>query len=467
MDKTCTSNAAPPLPVNICRLALNVTTSNSSSTLVETWLPEKWSGRFLATGTGGLSGCILYPDLAYATSYGFASIGHNAGHNGTSGAPFYHHPEVLQDFAWRSLYTGAKLGKSLTKRFYGDDKCKNMKSYYMGCSMGGRQGWNAVQSYPEMFDGALVGAPVLAGTGLVPWFATVLNALEQTPIADQNWAVIHEEILGQCDRLDGAVDGIVEDTRKCKPDLERLLCQNNQRSGCLSPQQLTTVHIVFDSLLFEGRVLSSGQSFGNEIQLSQFLNSPVPASWVNDWMRYALYGDTSWDRSQFGVQDIEALSRADTYNFAAFTGDLSAFRNHGGKVLHYHGQADNAIPIGNSDRYYAHVAETMHASSHKLDDFYRYFRISGMAHCGGGPGANILGQMGGLVAGSNPDDNMLTRLVQWVEHGQPPEFVRGTKFVNDDPKQGVAFTRKHCKYSQSNIYTGYGNGTDESGWHCV
>jgi feruloyl esterase len=45
---------------------------------------------------------IKYEDLAYTSSNGFAAVGANNGKNGTGGLPFYKHPEVVIDFAWRS-----------------------------------------------------------------------------------------------------------------------------------------------------------------------------------------------------------------------------------------------------------------------------------------------------------------------------------------------------------------------------
>lgn len=42
---------------DICRIALYVSTSESSGVNMEAWLPRKWTGRFLSTGNGGLSGC--------------------------------------------------------------------------------------------------------------------------------------------------------------------------------------------------------------------------------------------------------------------------------------------------------------------------------------------------------------------------------------------------------------------------
>ena len=55
-DPTC-SRPSQLVPVDLCRVALSIPTSNRSSISFELWLPEEWSGRFLATGNGGIDGC--------------------------------------------------------------------------------------------------------------------------------------------------------------------------------------------------------------------------------------------------------------------------------------------------------------------------------------------------------------------------------------------------------------------------
>jgi feruloyl esterase len=83
-----------------------------------------------------------------------------------------------------------------------------------------------------------------------------------------------------------------------------------------------------------------------------------------------------------------------------------------------------------------------------MDDWVRYFRISGMNHCNSGPGAWVLGQGGNTAAAGIPfeaDRNVLSAMVNWVEGGVAPEHVQGTKFVNDTALLGVDFTRRHCK----------------------
>jgi feruloyl esterase len=112
----------------------------------------------------------------------------------------------------------------------------------------------------------------------------------------------------------------------------------------------------------------------------------------------------------------------------------------------YHGQADYIITSDNSPRYYNHVSQTMGLSSSDLDEFYRFFRISGMGeiqnrfnyvslltrigHCGGGVGAHMIGQTGAETTTLEPQNNVLVRIVDWVENGNAPETVTGTKYVN-------------------------------------
>ena len=65
-----------------------------------------------------------------------------------------------------SLYTGTVVGKQIAKAFYGK---AHDKSYYFGCSTGGRQGFKAAQDFSEEFDGIVAGAPAIAFNNLTSW----------------------------------------------------------------------------------------------------------------------------------------------------------------------------------------------------------------------------------------------------------------------------------------------------------
>ncbi|XPS75221.1 Feruloyl esterase [Ascochyta lentis] len=221
---------------NVCRIALSIKTSGRSNIAFEAWLPEDWSGRFLATGNGGIDGCIKYEDLAYTSANGFAAVGSNNAKNGTDGLPFFNNPETVIDFTWRSLHTSVDAGKYLAKKLYGKS---HSKSYYLGCSLGGRQGVKSAEKFPNDFDGIVAGAPGVDFNDLVSWrarFFTITGAIGSSDfipaIAWKTW--IHDEVLKQCDTIDKAQDGIIEDPTLCKFNPSTLLCTGNSTANCLS-----------------------------------------------------------------------------------------------------------------------------------------------------------------------------------------------------------------------------------------
>ncbi|PVI00938.1 tannase and feruloyl esterase [Periconia macrospinosa] len=473
LNSTCVEQLAVfapyPIPVGVCRLRLSVETTSQSETYVEVWLPEKWEGRrVLTTGTGGFSGCIQYSTLSLAASYGIASIGTDAGHNGTSAGAFYNQPEVFEDFSWRAVYASTVVGKAITKQFYEQDLGK---SYYIGCSMGGRQGLTAVQRNPELFDGAVVGAPAHYYAGIMALYGIAVRELgfgSHAPLLGaEQWSWIQSEAIKQCDWIDGAEDGIIEDPTACHFDWTPLSCAWNATSTtCLTHAQIEAVSKLFAPVVHNGTTLHpTGFRHGYETVIAAFMSAPILGDAINEYYRYIIYSDISWNISTLTLDDALRAYTLDPANFSASNPDISAFRNRGGKIIHWHGAADQTIPEGASDAYYEAVKTKLNATVADLDGFYRYFKPGGVNHCVGGPGADLMGQAGGFVAASGPGDSMLESIVEWVENGNAPDFVRGTKLNSNGE---VVFRRKHCKFPLVNAYIGTaGNGADEDGWRCV
>ncbi|KAF2869676.1 hypothetical protein BDV95DRAFT_497909 [Massariosphaeria phaeospora] len=461
----------PVVPVDLCRLALRAPTSNASEIHMEVWLPEQWNSRFLAVGTGGLAGCIFYQDLAYVTAYGFASVSSDSGHSGGSAGAFLNQPQVFEDFVWRSLYASTVIGKEVTKQLYGTP---HKKSYYMGCSQGGRQGFKAAQSNPELFDGIVAGAPGLRLPGLFEhmtrWLLDIGTDTNNTTVSLTKWSAVQNETLRQCDPLDGATDGIVEDTRRCNPDLSKLECgKEGAPKVCLTPKDLSLITQFFTPWSVNSTLIYPGMAHnGDELVHATTLSSADPLTFALEWHRFVTRKDPTWTLAQWTPADALFAVQQNWFNFNTYEGDLSAFRDRGAKIIHYHGQNDQLLDSTVSDGYYEHVAHTMHASPTDLDAFYRYFRISGLQHCQGGPGASSIGQSGAPPpAGAAPEDNVLLKIVEWVEEGKAPETVRGAKFVDGDAAKGVEYKRRHCRYPLRNVYEGSGDGKDEEGWRCV
>ncbi|GIC88918.1 putative feruloyl esterase [Aspergillus udagawae] len=454
--------------IEFCQVALNVTTSSKSQFFMEAWLPSNYTGRFLSTGNGGLNGCVDYRDMVYASQYGFATIGTNNGHFGDTGQYFLNNPEVIEDFAYRALHTGTVVGKELTKLFYPQGY---KTSYYMGCSTGGRQGWKSVQRFPEDFDGVVAGAPAFNFINLCSWGARFLKVTgppgSETFVTSAQWSVIHNEIIRQCDALDGAVDGIIEDTDLCQPIVETLICNSTaaNTTACLTGVQANTVNEVFSPMYgLDGKWLYPRMQPGAELGASFIYYSGNGFQYSDDWLKYVVYNNSNWDHSTWTLADAAAADAQDPFQISTFDGDISGFQKAGGKVLHYHGLEDPIITSDSSKAYYKHVADTMGLSPSQLDQFYRFFPISGMGHCSMGAGASSIGQGSYAYAGDDAQDNVLMAIVQWVEKGIAPEYVRGSKKSSDGK---IEYRRRHCKYPKRNRYVGPGKYTDENAWACV
>ncbi|CAI9636848.1 tannase and feruloyl esterase [Alternaria burnsii] len=468
-DVTC-GRTSQIVSGDLCRMTLEIKTSRISKIAFEAWFPEDWSGRFLATGNGGIDGCIKYEDIAYGASRNFATVGANNGHNGTTGVAFLDNPEMVVDFAWRSLHTSVVTGKALSKEFYGEDFTK---SYYLGCSLGGRQGIKSAEKFPNDFDGIVAGAPGVDFNNLISWrarFFTITGPIKGSNFipktAWQTW--IHDEVLRQCDTIDKVKDGIIEDPALCKFDPSTLLCGRNSMVECLNENQVQQLKTIFSDYRFpDGQLIYPAMQPGSEINAVDKLYAGAPFAYSDDWFKYVVYNDPTWNASEYGLDDARAAQDLNPGDIRTYPSSLPGFKQSGGKLLMYHGQQDNQITSFNTNRFYEHLRGN--SSYENMDEWTRFFRVSGMFHCSTGPGAWVLGQGGNAAQAGIPFDaqhNVLAAMVDWVEGGSAPEYIEGTKFVNDTVKNGVDFMRRHCKYPARNTFLGGDHKKPES-WGCM
>ncbi|GMG26359.1 unnamed protein product [Aspergillus oryzae] len=361
-DATC-ARPNQVVTVDLCRVALYVETSNRSSVTTEIWLPRNWTGRKLTVSR---------------------------------------------------LHLSTVIGKEITQAFYGEP---HRKSYYLGCSLGGRQGINSAVEFPDDFDGIIAGSPAVDFNSLVSWrasFFPITGSANSTGfISVSTWKdLIHAEVLTQCDTLDCVNDGIIEDPSLCNFCPEALKCTDDRINNCLSPAQVEIVRKVFS-----------------------------PMHDVKEWFQYVVY-NPSWDPAEFDIHDAKVADDLNPQNIRTWPNDLSNYEKRGGKIITFHGQQDGKITSFNTERFYNHLATAMNMSSSELDNFFRFFRISDMSHCSSGPGAWAFGQGGSPAPAMTPfngNENILAALVAWVEHGVAPETITGTKYVDDNPELGISF----------------------------
>lgn len=120
-------------------------------------LPASWNRRFYMFGNGGYAGESLdapnrIGQRNAAIRRGFVVADTNTGHDAATEplGTFAQNRQKLLDYAFRSLHTTAETGKRIAEAYFGAEPTR---SYFEGCSTGGRQALILAQRFPEDFDG--------------------------------------------------------------------------------------------------------------------------------------------------------------------------------------------------------------------------------------------------------------------------------------------------------------------------
>ena len=195
---------------------------------------------------------IDYTDLQYGSQMAFATVGSNNGHDGNDGAPFANNTEILADFTARSIHVENVVGKAIIEAFYGSAA---NRSYYLGCSTGGRQGMYAAFHFPDDFDGIIAGSPAVNFNGLLGasgmWTAffgaTTDNA---TFMTEEQWILVENETMRQCDGIDGVFDQVITEPDACDFRPEEIQCSDPSMSTdtCLSKGQVESLKLLYGPL---------------------------------------------------------------------------------------------------------------------------------------------------------------------------------------------------------------------------
>jgi len=399
-------------------------------------LPTQWNGRFLFQGGGGLDGAVN-PAVGGggagepALARGFAVVTTDAGHQGMD-ASFADDQQARLDYAYQALGKVTVEAKAIIARFYGQGP---KRSYFMGCSNGGRQGMMAAQRYPLEFDGIIAGDPGFrlsrAAVGEL-WdtaqFAKIAPRDAQgRPIVSQalspdDLKLLAKATLDACDGLDGLKDGMINDVRACRFSPRVLTCKSGKTTACLSPAKVGAIERIFS-----GAHDSKGH--------------PLYANWPYD----AGVGDMGWRIWKMGsaptgaanginqTMGQDALRRyfttpadpaigPETFDFdkaadlTAQTGAindptstfLSSFVQHGGRLLIYQGVSDPVFSANDIVGWYDQLAK----DAGPPQDWARLFLVPGMNHCQGGPATDRFDALSAIQA--------------WVEGGPAPERLVAT-----------------------------------------
>ena len=425
----------------------------------------KWNGRLQSLGGGGYAGSVSAPTAAVLG--GYVGITTDTGHTGGSGTfgmltarsgstPGTPNVPLQIDFAYRSEHLMAVMGKQLTQAFYGRGP---EFSYWNGCSTGGRQGLRMAQDYPEDYDGILAGAPAIhwdrfQAEQIWPQVVQYRDNGGVIPTAKKQLATA--AAVAACDADDGVVDGVLDDPRACTFDAMSLLCPRGVNDNtCLTATEASAINKIWHGATNErgNKKLWFGQTRGTDLN---GLGGTNPFGIAIAQARFWVYFDPTWDWHILGYDNYEAFFE-DTVRMvgpimASDNPDLSTFRDRGGKLVIWHGFADQLITPEGSIDYYDEVVKTLGGGYVHTKEFARLFMAPGVAHCGGGAGPQIQNQFGAVV--------------NWVEHDVAPETITASRPITLPNGAAGTRTRPLCPYPDVAVWTGQGSTDDAANFVC-
>lgn len=439
----------PGMPA-FCELTVTLTHPGVHDRVtVAVWLPTAtWNGRFQGTGGGGYAAGLFTVGLVPALVQGYAAAATDAGVPVDIMDPgaWANDPELLTNFASRSLHDLAVVGKAVTAEFYGRPPAY---SYWNGCSTGGRQGLMSAQRYPTDYNGIVAAAPAINWTKFIvaeQWPQVVMNETGNHPTQCE-LAAFNTAAIAACDGLDRVTDGVISSPAQCHYDPYRLVGTKIQCNG--HEVTITRADAAVVARIWAGPGVWSGLPKGTPFQgianTTEDGTAGIPFPVSDNWIKDFLLRDPDYDTSTLTYADWYRLFAQSQREYARIIDtsnpNLTAFRAAGGKMITWHGEADELIfPAGTTD-YYRRVDA---ATPGRTEDFYRLFMAPGVGHCAGGTGP----------APTDP----LAAVVAWVEQGKAPEIL---------PAQSETATRNLCLYPLVSQYNGTGDPTQASSYHCA
>jgi feruloyl esterase len=229
-------------------------------------------------------------------------------------------------------------------------------------------------------------------------WAQQVQAMPGAAFRPEQISFLQQEVLKQCDQLDGLADGLIDDPPMCRVDVGKLLCANNDSPQCFSAPQAMALQKLYAGppksgrkrvafalpasgaeagrpvpfLGWDGFVAAGGKTPPQQVVLAngtlqELMSPPLPPIAGFDWKT----DPAKLTAGLSGVLDVQP--------------NLSRYFARGGKLIIYHGWADAAIPPEQTIAFYRSMLQQ---SGKRAARSSRLFLIPGMQHCFGGAGRN-------------------------------------------------------------------------------
>ncbi|MDH4107311.1 MAG: tannase/feruloyl esterase family alpha/beta hydrolase [Gammaproteobacteria bacterium] len=450
-------------------------------------LPTAWNGKTLHFGGGGFNGRLVSGLTHYVKqpasertplARGYVTLGSDAGHQSATpfDGRFMLNDEALRNYGHEQIKKTHDVALRLIEVRYA---AAPRFRYFVGGSQGGHEAFDAVQRYPDDYDGAVAGYPAHNLVMLhlsANRYARALHAGQGAGwISPAKARTFVSAVYEACDSLDGIGDGIIGNVSSCyeataafrrQDAANPLRCDggSDTGTGCLSDRQIESL------LVMDARYDLGFSVFADDEGNSVFPRwTPFEGSTFFDGGFPNLGGDGPQQALQFLPGDatprygiarnlaLDTLADFDPTHYAgriadlvtlisANSVDLDRFQASGGKLIFFHGAVDDFIPVYSSIQYFERLQRRYRADA--LHEFVRFYTIPGMGHTTGPFNARI---------------STLDALEAWVERGIAP----GELLAIDANDATAGRTRPVCRYPAWPRYDGEGDPDRAGNFTCV
>jgi feruloyl esterase len=449
-------------------------------------LPDKWNGKLVFFGVGGLAGSLAPSanprDFVSALGRGYATVITDTGHVGKNAfdpqwileAPGKPNEAKIVDYFYRAAHQVTVAAKLLIAGYY---SAPVTRAYFDGCSFGGHMGLMEAMRYPEDYDGVVAGAPYLDNHTQL-WGYKNAKAFLNAYVPPHVVAKVNDAILSTCDEADGVKDGLIQNPAKCSFDPQSLvpavLTQTQADAFKIFIRATTDArgHTIYPGSSVSDLTATDGPA-GGFLGWVEPLKPPAhpgaakpwgaaaPVLWAaaEGFTKYIDLHDPAFDFNhdwpeRDGQIADDALRRFDDRMSDGDVGQpdrLASFLAKGRKLILYHGYDDTAISPFRTVWFYEDLAKGM-GGYDKARENARLFMVPGMLHCQGGPGPNDFDTLGALEG--------------WVEEGKAPESIVAAKYPDNKPGPAPSRTMPLCVFPEQARYKGTGDVSVAENWTC-
>ena len=465
--------------------------------------PANWNGKYLQSGCSAhcgqfyVSNPALPPITVTAQGYpgqiiekGYAHFATDEGHVGMDGGKWAIRKDgtvdqdYVDDFLYRSDRVLADMGKEFTKAFYArasGSPARLSRSYFNGCSGGGRDAMVVASYFPEEFDGIIAGSPYdIAGVGYQSSAIGLLASKDpKSVVSSAQLAFMDTIVKAKCDAADGVKDGVIQNPAACnfRPEKDLPVCSGDTAGGqCFTKAQINMISTITTAVTDEkGNILQPGYTvselgvsggpglsgLGDATQKIFVHKSDPNFSLASNYVfRDGGPGAVTGYRAVYPAAEAARVKAALRLGMGHLVGNADRLMKSNTRMLMWHNFSDEALTPYMSINWYKKMAAT-YGGYGNVQNKVRLFMIPATSHCS--------------ISGNGPNSfDALSTMENWVEKGRAPDALRAKVMARQftpgaPPAAAMKYpnaTQTLCKFPEMARYSGKGDLKDAANWSC-